>query len=81
MSATADGVTVTIEDRGPSLRTRIAAVAVVLALAGLAAYAMFSGPTIAPVPGGTGTTKSAPTKVAPPTEEQAPEGREGSNGG
>jgi hypothetical protein len=76
MSATADGRTVaTIEDQGPSLRTRIAAVAVLLALAGLAAYAMFSGPTIAPVPGGTQTEKSAPTKVAPPAEEQS-EGRD-----
>lgn len=81
MSVTADGRAVAIDDQGPSLRTRIAAVAVVLALAGLAAYAMFSGPTIAPVPAATETPKSAPTKVAPPTEEQAPEGQEGGNGG
>jgi hypothetical protein len=65
---------------GPSLRTRIAAVAVVLALAGLAAYAMFSGPTIAPVPS-SGVTRSAPGKVAPPAEGQFPEGPEGGDGG
>ena len=70
-----------VEDQGPSLRTRIAAVVVLLALAGLAAYALFSGPTIAPVPAGTEAPKSAPTKVAPPTEEQSPEGQEGGERG
>ena len=36
----------------PSLRTKIAAIAVVVALAALAAYAMFSGPTTVPAPPG-----------------------------
>lgn len=62
-----------------SLKTEIAAVAVVLALAGLAAYALFSGPTIVAVPN-TSTPKSAPSKVAPPAEDRFPEGREGSRG-
>jgi hypothetical protein len=62
------------------MRTQVAAVVVVLALAGLAAYAMFSGPTMAPGPSN-GAAKTAPGKAALPTEEQFPEGREGDGGG
>lgn len=62
------------------MSTRVAAVVVVLALAGLAAYAMFSGPTIAPVPGN-GAAKTAPSKAASPAEEQSPQEREGGDGG
>jgi hypothetical protein len=68
------------DERGPSLMTRVAAVAVVLALAGIAAYAMFSGPTTVPAPSGAGTTKAAPSKAAPAGEEQAPEAGEGADG-
>ncbi|MGH2936795.1 MAG: hypothetical protein ACRDPE_01590 [Solirubrobacterales bacterium] len=65
---------------GPGLRTRIAAVVVSLALAGLAAYAMFSGPTIVPVPAAGGPAKSTP-KTAPQNEDQFPEnGKEGGGG-
>jgi hypothetical protein len=53
---------------------------VVLALAGLAGYAMFSGPTVVSVPSN-GPAKTAPSKVAPPAEDQLPEGREGGGGG
>lgn len=79
MSADATGRIFSAES-GASLRTKVAAVAVVLALAGLAAYALFSGPTIVSVPS-TGTPKSAPRKVAPPPEDQFPEEREGGEGG
>lgn len=61
------------------MRTQVAAVVVVLALAGLAAYAMFSGPTTVPVPSN-GAAKQAPSKAAPPAEEQFPEGPEGDGG-
>lgn len=71
---------VALDGSGPTLRTRVAAVVVVLALAGLAAYAMFSGPTIAPVPSD-GAAKTAPSKGAPPAEEQSPQEREGGDGG
>ena len=60
-------------DRGPSLLTRIAAVLVVLALAGLAYYAVFSGPTTVAV---TAPSKASPAKGAPATGEPAIEGRE-----
>jgi hypothetical protein len=53
--------------------TRVAAVVVVLALAGLAAYALFSGPTTVPAPGGSGTPGAAPAKTAPANEEQSAE--------
>ena len=62
------------------MSTRVAAVVVVLALAGLAAYAMFSGPTVVSVPSN-GPAKTAPSKVPPPAEDQFPEGREGGGGG
>jgi hypothetical protein len=68
------------DERGPSLMTRVAAVAVVVALAALAAYTMFSGPTTVPAPAGGGATKAAPGKAAPAGEEQFPE-REGGGGG
>lgn len=58
------------------MRTKVAAVMVVLALAGLAGYAMFSGPTVVPAPSNGAATK-APSKGAPPAEEQFPEGQEG----
>ncbi len=60
---------------------RIAAVAVVIALAGVAAYAMFSGPTVVPVPVRESHTSSGPAEVAPAGEEQSPEGGEGAGGG
>lgn len=62
------------------MSTRVAAVAVVLALAGLAAYTMFSGPTTVSVPTQSGAAKPTPGKVAPAGEEQSGEGREGGGG-
>jgi hypothetical protein len=62
------------------MSTKVAAVAVVLALAGLAAYTMFSGPTTVSTTSQSGTTKSTPSKVAPAGEEQSGEGREGGGG-
>jgi hypothetical protein len=59
---------------GPSLRTKVAAIAVIAALAVLAAYTMFSGPTAAPAPAG--GARAAPTQIAPAGEEGYPE-REG----
>jgi hypothetical protein len=47
---------------GPGLRARIAAATVVLALAALAAYTLFSGPTTVPVKAPT----AAPARSAPP---------------
>jgi hypothetical protein len=61
----------------PSLRVKVAAIAVVAALAVLAAYTMFSGPTPAPAPAG--GTRAAPAQVAPAGEEGFPE-REGGRG-
>ncbi len=55
--------------KGPGLRVRLSAVAVVVALALLAAYTVFSGPTKVPVKAPT----SGPTRVAPPAEQQEPE--------
>jgi hypothetical protein len=55
---------------GPALRTRIAAVVIVVALAGLAAYALFSGPTKVPAP-------AAPTEAVPgKAKPAAPAGEE-----
>jgi hypothetical protein len=59
---------------GPSLTVRIAAVAVIFALAALAAYTMFSGPTRVTI-GGPQTT--APSMTAPPVSQQKPEGEGG----
>lgn len=61
---------------GPGLRARIAAAAVVLALAALAAYTVFSGPTTVPVKAPT----AAPAQSAPPTGGQELE-REGGGRG
>lgn len=67
-------------ESGPSLTTKVASVLVVLALAGVAAYALFSGPTTVPAPTGAGATKAAPGKSAPAAEERSPEPGEGSDG-
>ena len=74
---TAASPTAPATGEAPSLRTKIAAIAVVLALAALAAYTMFSGPTTVPVPAGGGASKAAPTKAAPAGEEGFPEGEGG----
>lgn len=59
---------------GPSLRIRAAAVAVVIALALLAAYTVFSGPTKVTVKLPSSTqTRTAPPRGEPRTET---EGRE-----
>jgi len=62
------------------MSTRVAAVAVVLALAGLAAYTMFSGPTTVSAPTPSGAAKPAPSKAAPAGEGQFPERQEGGGG-
>ncbi len=49
----------------PSVLTRVAAVLVVLALAGLAAYTIFSPPTTVPVSG----PQATPAQTAPPPGE------------
>jgi len=61
----------TVESRsdGLSLRARICAVAVVIALAALAAYTMFSGPTKVAVR----LPASEHGRVAPPFEERGTE--------
>lgn len=64
--------TVVVEEQGPRLMTRVVAVVVVLALAGLAAYTVFSGPTTVPAPTGAGTTKAAPSKTTPDRESAEP---------
>lgn len=56
---------------GPGLRTRIAAIAIVLALAGMAAYAVFGGPTTVSVQG---PAKVTPSRTAPAEEQAEPEG-------
>ncbi len=58
---------------GPSLTAKVCAVAVVLALAALAAYTVFAGPTTVPIKG------SAPTQSAPQAPRPEPEG-EGATG-
>ncbi|HEY5333716.1 MAG TPA: hypothetical protein VIJ21_09235 [Solirubrobacterales bacterium] len=63
------------------MRTRIAAVLVVIALAGVAYYAMFSGPTVVPVSARESLANPAPAEVAPAGEEQSPERGEGGGGG
>ncbi len=69
--------TVVAEEQGPRLMTRVVAVVVVLALAGLAAYTVFSGPTTVPAPTGAGTTKAAPSKTTPDREQSAEPGEGG----
>ena len=63
------------------MRARIAAVLVVIALAGVAYYAMFSGPTVVPVSTRESVAKPAPAEVAPAGEDQFPERGEGGEGG
>ena len=58
--------------RQEGLRTRLAAALVLLGLAALAAYALFSGPTTVPVPT---QPQAAPQRVAP-----AEPGERGSEG-
>ena len=56
---------------GPGLRIRIGAVAVVIALALLAAYTVFSGPTKAPVKLPTSThARTAPPRGEPGAETE-----------
>ncbi len=62
---------------GPSLRTRIAAIAVVAALGLLAYYAVFSGPTTVPVPGPTITSPAPATQAPPPGEGGEGQGERG----
>lgn len=59
---------------GPSMSVRIAAVLVVFALAALAAYTVFSGPTRVSV---SGPQIAAPINSAPPASQQEPEGEGG----
>ncbi len=68
-----------MDDQGPSLKTRVAAVMVVLALAGLAAYTVFSGPTTVSAPStGAGATKAAPSQAT--SGEEPAERGDGGNG-
>lgn len=70
MSAAA-GTADAAQPGGPSLRIRIAAAAAVLALALLAAYTVFSGPTKVPVKLPTSTqTRAAPPRGEPRTETE-----------
>jgi hypothetical protein len=61
---------------GPGLRAQIAAAAVVLALAALAAYTVFSGPTTVPIK----APAAAPAQSAPPVGGQEPESERGGRG-
>lgn len=59
----------------PSAKTRVAAILIVVALAALSAYALFSGPT--PIPGGAQRTTApaqAPQTVPPGDETRGGEG-------
>ena len=58
---------------GPSLSLRITAVLVVVALAALAGYTVFSGPTRVSV---SGPQIAAPSQSAPPASQREPD-REG----
>lgn len=75
MSAGAPAVTA--GDRGPSARSVTAAVLVVLALAALAGYTVFSGPTRVPAPT-PGAPQTAPGRALPAGEPES--GREGDDG-
>lgn len=59
---------------GPSLRVRIAAIAVLVALAALAAYTVFSGPTRVSISGSHG---ASPNSVTPHAGEPEREGEGG----
>ncbi len=64
-------------DQGPSLMTRVAAIVVVIALAALAYYAVFAGPTTVAVKA---PAKASPAKSAPAPVEPAGEERESGRG-
>ncbi len=57
--------------------TRLAAVAVLIALAALASYAMFSGPTRVPLGGQSNLAPRTSTPAAPPAGEKEPQGEGG----
>jgi hypothetical protein len=59
--------------RGGSPRAQLAVVLVLIGLAALAAYAMWSGPTTVPLPAG--PPKAAPARTAPAHQEEPQEGR------
>ena len=63
---------------GASVRSTVAAVLVVIALAALAGYTLFSGPTKVPAPSSS-ASKAAPVRTAPAGEQESP-GREGDGG-
>jgi len=54
-------------------RTRVAAVLVLIGLALLASYALFSGPTTVPLPAS--PQQAAPARTAPLHQEEQPEGK------
>ena len=66
-------------EEGPSLTIRVAAVTVVLALAALAYYAVFAGPTTVRV-SVSQPAKSAPARTAPAGGEPG-DGQESGRGG
>jgi hypothetical protein len=66
------------DDSETSVRTTVAAVLVLVALAAVAAYALFSGPTMVPAPP-SGSHQATPGKAAPAGERNSPE-REGGDG-
>lgn len=72
MSAATPRPAATAPSQGPSPMTRVAAVAVVIALAGLAYYAVFAGPTTVAVkaPATVSPAKSAPAPAEPAGEER-----------
>jgi hypothetical protein len=59
--------------RGGGPRAQLAAILVLIGLAALAAYAMFSGPTTVPLPAG--PPKAAHARTAPAHPEEPQEGR------
>jgi hypothetical protein len=72
VSAAAGGIDVA-QAGGPSLRLRVCAVAVVLALAGLAAFAVFAGPTTVPLK----APSASHTRAAPPVRGRGTETERG----
>lgn len=54
-------------------RTRIAAALVLIGLAALAAYGLFSGPTTVPLPAS--PQQATPTRTAPLHQDEQPEGK------
>ena len=55
----------------PGIRTRVAAIAIVIALAAVAAFAVFASPT--QVPGGPSAVAPVQQQAAPPAEERQTE--------